>query len=63
MRPPGRENARDILPFSHLGAILPHLVADLVHRMSSYAHLGPSWLMLANLSPCWDHLGLILGLP
>ena len=41
--PPGRaQNARYILHFSHLGAILPHLVADLAYLELSYAHLSPT---------------------
>ena len=36
------QNARDILHFSHLGAILLHLVAHLAHLELAYAHLGSS---------------------
>ena len=59
--PQGGENARDILHFSHVGDILPYLVAHLTHLELSSAHLGPTWLILArlkaNLEPSWPHLG------
>ena len=40
--PRGAQNVRDILHFSHLGAILPHRVAHLALLKPTYAHLSSS---------------------
>ena len=42
------QNARDIPHFSHLAAILPHLVAHLVHLKPTYASHAPSDALLRS---------------